>query len=410
MDNGNDAEDDVAEDLPDEIPDESEGDEELSAEDVQDVLLYTLDWSVQSLLDRIGNTFDINPAFQRRDAWNGERKSQYIESLMLGLPVPQVVLAEDKTSKRFIVLDGKQRLITMKQFGKPDANFAAFKLRKLKFLHQLNGKKFDQIQNSIETDEFAESFLNQPVRTIVVRNWRKTAVLYEIFVRLNRGSLPLSPQELRQALYPGEFSTWVNKRSASSVEIQAARRLKREDFRMRDAELLLRGVAFIDSIESYDGDLREYLNRMCEKGNSDWDSHAARYEEFGNRIEASIRRAGVIFGARNTYLRYVRSEDGTVDFVRRFNVAVFDLMTMVLASPEVDDNLVDAHKDQLREAFKSLCVDDPRFEDSIKSTTKTPFATAYRVIAFGEKFSAITGVDVSATHRAQQLLINTRAR
>jgi hypothetical protein len=161
-----DPQEEIVDDLPDELADESEEDGALTAEDVQDVLLYTLDWSVQSLLDRIGRSFDINPAFQRRDAWNTERKSRYIESLMLGLPVPQVVLAEDKVTKQFIVLDGKQRLITMKQFGDPGEKFPTFKLRKLKFLEHLNGKRFDQIQTDSGSKEWAESFLNQPYRSI----------------------------------------------------------------------------------------------------------------------------------------------------------------------------------------------------------------------------------------------------
>jgi len=152
--------------VPDEIDDETDGSAALTAEDVQDVLLYTLDWSVQSLLDRIGSAFDINPAFQRRDAWAQDRKSRYIESLMLGLPVPQVVLAEDRSVKgRFIVLDGKQRLITMKQFGRPDDSFSAFKLKKLDFLKQLNGKRFDQIRGTTGTQG---SF--QPACSMVVSN------------------------------------------------------------------------------------------------------------------------------------------------------------------------------------------------------------------------------------------------
>ena len=98
--------------LQDELPEyDLVNEDSLSTEALSDLVLYTLDWSVQSLLERIGTSFDINPSFQRRDAWNPERKSLYIESLILGLPVPQIVLAEDPTQKgRFIVLDGKQRL------------------------------------------------------------------------------------------------------------------------------------------------------------------------------------------------------------------------------------------------------------------------------------------------------------
>ncbi|WP_431963256.1 DUF262 domain-containing protein [Nocardia sp. bgisy134] len=399
---GDDVQSDAVDELPDELVDESEGDGKLTAEDVQDVLLYTLDWSVQSLLDRIGRTFDINPAFQRRDAWNAERKSRYIESLMLGLPVPQVVLAEDKHSKRFIVLDGKQRLVTMKQFGAPDGQFRAFRLRKLNFLEQLNGKKFDQIQKSSETAEWAESFLNQPVRTIVVRNWGKTEVLYEVFRRLNQGSLPLSPQELRQALFPGEFSTWINETSANSSAIQRARRLKREDFRMRDAELLLRSIAFQEAIESYDGNLREFLDRMCENGNANWASRREEYQKHAAATEKSIERTEMIFGAGNTFLRYIDGEHP--EYVRRFNVAVFDLMCMVLSSPEVTDSIVEDHRDTFKHRFEELCLRDTEFSDALKSTTKTPRATARRIISFGRAVEEETGLSLSVVRRAETLI------
>ena len=250
------------EEIPDDDPDyDVEDDADLTTDDLTSLVLYTLDWSVQSLLERIGSSFDIDPMFQRRDAWNVERKSRYIESLMLTLPVPQIVLAEDPTKKgRFIVLDGKQRLLTVKQFAAPDESFRAFKLKKLEFATQLDNMSFEDIASSIHAD-FAENFLSQPIRTIVVRDWRKPAVLYQIFVRLNQGSLALSPQELRQALYPSAFTRWVNARSASSEQIQIARRIKREDFRMRDAEMLLRYVAFQEDLEGYGGNLREFLDK-----------------------------------------------------------------------------------------------------------------------------------------------------
>jgi len=237
--------------LPDEVPDyESVEADSLTTDALSDLVLYTLDWSVQSLLERIGSTFDINPTFQRRDAWTLERKSLYIESLILGLPVPQIVLAEDTKRKgRFIVLDGKQRLITIKQFAAPNEQFASIELKKLEFVHELVGMSFADMQNSLTADEHAENFLAQPIRTIVVRNWKDPAVLYQIFVRLNQGSLSLSPQELRQALYPNDFTKWINSRSASSTLIHRARRIKSADFRMRDAEMLLRFVAFQESME-----------------------------------------------------------------------------------------------------------------------------------------------------------------
>lgn len=384
----------------DDIDDEEDsGEAKLTAADVEDVLLYTLDWSVQSLMERIGTTFNINPAFQRRDAWTNDRKSRYIESLMLGLPVPQVVLAEDRRNKgQFIVLDGKQRLVTMKQFAAPNEKFPALRLRELEFLSHLNGMTFDNIRESLTDSDYVENLLAQPVRTIVVRNWRSEAVLYQIFVRLNQGSLPLSPQELRQALFPGDFSSWINSRSATSEPIHRARRLKGEDFRMRDAEMLLRGVAFHERLEEYGGNLRQFLDDMCRYGNSAWSRDRDRYEMHADSIELAILRTEQIFGKRDAFLRYEENR-----YIRRFNIAVFDMMCLILPAPEITDDAVRQTGHAIKQGYEQLCRDSSEFQDALKSTTKTARATARRLVLFAEIVTRETGLNLEITERAKTL-------
>lgn len=81
-------------------------------------VVWGMDWTTETIASQLekGN-IDINPKFQRRDAWTQEEKSRLIESLMLGLPVPTIILAEMKDKKNsFVVIDGKQRLLSIKQF------------------------------------------------------------------------------------------------------------------------------------------------------------------------------------------------------------------------------------------------------------------------------------------------------
>jgi hypothetical protein len=391
---------DPIDDLEDELePYDLVDEDKLQPEDVSGIVSYTLDWSVQSLLERIGKTFDLNPSFQRRDAWSGSRKSAYIESLMLGLPVPQIVLAEDQTRKgQFIVLDGKQRLITMKQFAAPDSQFKAIRLRRLEFLKELNGKSADQLRKSPDATEWLESLLAQPVRTIVVRNWGKPAVLYQIFVRLNQNSVSLSPQELRQALFPGGFTVWINNRSAESLAIRRARRLKGPDFRMRDAEMLLRFVAFHRRLEDYAGNLREFLDEECRIGNLEWGKSSSEFEAIANTCEEAIDRTMLVFGGDTSFLRY--EQDG---YIRRFNVAVFDLMTAIYSSPELTREVIEENATAFRMEFERLCVEDHTFQDSIKSTTKTPEATATRIIRYAEAIETVTGLELQIKQRARAL-------
>jgi hypothetical protein len=182
-------------------------------------------------------TIELTPEFQRRDAWDRRKKSRFVESLIVGLPVPQIVLAERRGRRGdFVVLDGKQRLLTLQQFTDPNGGF---KLAGLDLRRDLNGKTYDSLP---ENDRSA--FETQTVRTIVVRNWQSDEFLYIVFLRLNTESVPLSPQELRQALHPGPFVAFVNQFTAEHSEFYALFRRSEPDFRMRDVELLVRLYVF----------------------------------------------------------------------------------------------------------------------------------------------------------------------
>lgn len=388
--------------LPDEVDESLEvEDDRIDPAQIGEIVTYTLDWSVQSLLERIGRTLDINPSFQRRDAWTVDKKSLYIESLMLGLPVPQIVLAEDPQAKgRFIVLDGKQRLLTMKQFAAPDSNFKSFKLRRLAFLNDVAfNMSFTDMQASLSAAEYAESLLVQPIRTIVVRNWQNPAILFNIFVRLNQGSLSLSPQELRQALYPSEFTTWINSRSAGSNAIHEARGLTGQDFRMRDAEMLLRFIAFKENLEQYAGNLRAFLDSACSTGQAAWRERGQGYfETLASTLEATINRTFEAFGRDEAFRRFEGDS-----YNRRFNIAVYDLMTLVLSDPKLTDELFESHRERIKGAYEDLCRTEPGFQQSLQVSTKTIPATAGRLKTFGTAIEAIIGEPLEITARADKV-------
>ena len=99
------------------------------------------DWTVETIIQQIdkGN-IQLSPAFQRREAWRDVRKSQYIESLLLGVPVPQIVLASERIDGAIHRNhDGKQRLLTLRQFHSADNEFPSFPLSGLSIRTDLNG-------------------------------------------------------------------------------------------------------------------------------------------------------------------------------------------------------------------------------------------------------------------------------
>src|SRR5688500_3142614 len=93
---------------------ETEDDLQLSKHSVSEAVVTSTDWTTETILSQLarGNIF-LTPNFQRRDAWTDARKSRFIESLFLALPIPQLVLAERKEKRgSYIVIDGKQRLLS----------------------------------------------------------------------------------------------------------------------------------------------------------------------------------------------------------------------------------------------------------------------------------------------------------
>ena len=102
----------------------------LATLDLSSMAITGTDWTAETLVSQIqkGNIL-LNPDFQRRDAWTIKTKSRFIESLLLGLPIPQIILAEQKGKRgSYIVIDGKQRLLSLQQFVIGDEDGRKLKL------------------------------------------------------------------------------------------------------------------------------------------------------------------------------------------------------------------------------------------------------------------------------------------
>ncbi|MEK6615308.1 MAG: DUF262 domain-containing protein, partial [Bacteroidota bacterium] len=130
-----------------EIGDENEDDLQVDfLNKLSEAVTWSTDWTVESIVSQLNkNIIDIDPKFQRRDAWSEIKKSRFIESLIYSLPIPQIVLAEHKTQKgTYIVVDGKQRLLTLKQFltESPDTNV----------FHKLSGLRNKKLNNKTFSD------------------------------------------------------------------------------------------------------------------------------------------------------------------------------------------------------------------------------------------------------------------
>lgn len=350
-------------------------------------VMWGTDWTVETIMNQlIRNNINLFPRFQRRDAWTNQAKSKFIESLILGLPVPPIILAESRESRgKYIVIDGKQRLLTIRRFfaSQEGDNFIPFSLTGLKILPELNGKQSRDLFENPAFSTFLAQLQNQAIRTTVIRNWPNENFLFTVFLRINTGSMKLSPQELRQALHPGQFIDFADDFSERSELVKKMLGLQTPDFRMRDVEMVIRFFAFRYFIEQYDGNLKNFFDTTVKILNTDWNNRMERINEDSVQLEQAIRLTFQIFGERDAFSKW----NGT-NFQGKFNRAVFDIITFYFSKPVIRD-LAEGHLSDILEAFKELSTNDESFRNSIEQTTKSLQNTGYRFKTWGERLATI---------------------
>ena len=355
---------------------------ELLAGQSYSAIVTATDWTVETLISQLRkNNILLDPSFQRRDAWTARRKSEFIESLFLGLPVPQIVLAESKTKKgSYIVLDGKQRLLTLRQFADSTnaSGFSQFKPTGLQLRPDLNGRGMTELLDDSTLEGDVSFFENYTVRTVVLRNWPSEDYLYLVFLRLNSGSLPLSAQELRQVVSPGPFTRYVAEFTAESAVITALFNAQRKpDFRMRDVELAVRYFGLVNLLSDYSGNLKLFLDKTCQSLNADWFAREKDIRTQATELQNAIELTFSVFGDDA-----FRKWNGT-NFEKRFNRAVFDVMVYYFRMPAVAQALSQTTNHQLVEQFKNLCEQNAQFRTALESTTKSLTALGTRLEVWG---------------------------
>lgn len=339
-------------------------------------VIWGTDWTTETIAGQLkkGN-IDLNPSFQRRDAWSEQEKSKLIESLMLGFPVPPIILAENKQKKNsYIVIDGKQRLLSIRRFYSDVSEkefkeknleekhvFKQLKLKGLDILKDFNGKSYQQLE--MENTDYINNLDNQSIRTIVIKNWPDEGFLYSVFLRLNTGSKKLSSQELRQALKPGPFLDFLDDKTANSKVIKEMLNNKNPDPRMKDIELALRYFAFQCFPELYRGNLKEFLDATCENLNRNWENSETKIRELFQELEITIEYLMDLFSPDSAFCRYKQGKCSG-----RFNRAIYEVLTYYFSFQEIR-SAIDKKKGLFIDAFVKL-NDDTRFIYAVSDTTK----------------------------------------
>lgn len=347
----------------------------------EQIVSYTTDWTVETIFTQMekGN-FNLTPEFQRRDAWDNVKKSRLIESLLLGFPIPNLVLTvgkEGKSANKFIVIDGKQRLLAIQQFLKNE-----YSLSNLANYDEFNNKYYKDLP-----EDYKDKLDNYSIRSTVITNWVDSAILYSIFYRLNSGSLPLSAQELRKALIGSEFINHVEEFLENNIQEKEFTSLFKTatDKRMKDTELVLRFMAFQKNLNNYNGKLKKFLDETTKVFQTSFTNNdLIEIKDLLEKFKLSIQTTVSIFG-ENSFKKYNGNS-----YEKNINRAIVDIMAYFFADKSIE-NLLLEHKDEIKSSFEKICTENQEFQNSINAHVSSTSAIFKRIDTWGEELARIIG-------------------
>jgi hypothetical protein len=271
-----------------------------------------IDYDVKGLVERLIRGDILIPRFQRGFVWSLKEASRFIESLLFELPVPNIFLSEEADTQRLLVVDGQQRLTTLRCFYE-----GLWPFTKREFAIKGTGKrgKYEGATYKSLSDADKRRLDNSSLRASIIKQDQPSednSSIFHIFERLNTGGVSLTPQEIRSAIYHGKFSDLVSDLNKNSQwrEIYGS-----ENRLMRDQELILRFFAFYYNSENYETPMKEFLNRFMAR-NRDLSKYSG--ESLGALFNQSI---STIYSAVGK--RAFRPS-------RAINIAVFDAVMVGL--------------------------------------------------------------------------------
>jgi hypothetical protein len=294
------------------------------------------DFNVLTIINFIESGAITIPGFQRQYVWDLKRASKLIESLIIGLPIPQIFLYEENQNN-FLVIDGQQRLLSLYFFAKSrfprkqwrsemrsvfnaEGRIPEQLLRDDKFFQNFNlslpklangqKNKFHGL-NYATLGDYQATFGLRTIRNVIVRQIKPSdddSSIYEMFNRLNTGGVNLRPQEIRASLYHSAFYDVLFELNADP-EWRRLLGSPNPDLHMNDIQVLLRAMAMFGSGDNYKPSMASFLNRFS--------------KDMKEADEAEVERYRVL---TTGFLRATRDVDPTLFQTRSsgFSVLAFE--------------------------------------------------------------------------------------
>lgn len=341
------------------------------------------DIEITSLYDRYKNgKLIVQPEYQRQYVWDKPKASRLIESVLLDVPLPMIYLSEGMDGK-LSVIDGQQRLASFfAYFDNLFPDKSEFKLTGLRALSDLKNKAYKYLD-----DDKQDKIRQYGIPVIIFKKESDSELKFEVFERLNTGSVALNDQELRNCIFRGKYNELL-KKMAQIPEYRVNLALKETEKRMKDIEYALRFSAFYHtSYDRFVSPMKRFLNNDMEKYQNITDYDA---QELFNAFKQANFLVHSVFG-KHAFKKYKRDDNNPNQGLWEPTIINSSLYDIIMYSFAVlNKEIIIRYSDKIRDALINLMVDDQDFIDSIEKATSSAKQVHYRFTTWMNTVRSVT--------------------
>jgi hypothetical protein len=285
------------------------------------------------------------PEYQRGFVYDEAQSSKLVESALIGIPIPTIYLCEEQDG-RYSVIDGQQRITSFVKYLKNE-----FKLKKLEELSDLNGKCFKDL------DKVLQKRLKTSLLSTIILTKESQELKYDIFARLNQGSIALTPQELRNCIYRGAFNDFLEDTAVHNKYLPSL--FISENKRKKYQEYILRFFALRDLTNYSSSILKTMNNYMAKHQNDDAESIETAKKLFNGTIDIIKQILG-----DNAFNVYDRQNNC---FIKKFSGSVYD--SIMIAFSMFDNHDLMMHADDIRNEITNIKAHNQEYQDYTYAST-----------------------------------------
>ena len=294
----------------------------------------TKDYTLELLLDKFEKGDFYIPDYQRQFVWKPNNRSVFIESVLLGLPIPFMFFAGCDDG-RLEIIDGAQRMQTLREFVK-----RKMKLSKLAKLTELDGFVFEDLSTATQ-----RKFLNRTFRVVVLDEKTTTDIRQDLFNRINTSGVKASDSEVRRGSYPGKLTSYIEKCCKNELFVALCPISKNKAVRQERFELVLRFFAYLNDYKHFEHEVNPFLNDFLAKNLDSFDEQQYETDFIGM----------LNFVQKHFQFGFAKSQNATTTPRVRFEAISVGVALALRAYPNLEVKNVDWLNS---EEFKVLTTSD----------------------------------------------------